>query len=211
MNITLFVQARFIYTPNREVTRSDKLGVLGPINKHHMVTRNKNGVFKPKSYLTACEHGEESEPSSIQKSLNSENWKEAVVAEYDALCRNGTWSLVSLPEGRDVVGCKWLFRVKKNTDGTIQRYKARLVVKGFFQVPRQDFRDTFSPVVKMSTINVVLALAAAYNWKLRQVDVNNAFLNGDILFRAVQIVLLLTRSAELLTFIEAGSLVKSSL
>lgn len=99
--------------------------------------------------------------------------------EFLALQRNNTWSLVSLPEGRKAIRCKWVFRVKENPDGSINKYKAHLVAKGFLQVAGFDFNETFSPVVK-PTIRVVLTLALSKQWPIRQLDVNNAFLNGDL-------------------------------
>ena len=73
-----------------------------------------------------------------------------------------------------------MFKVKENFDGTINKYKARLVAKGFHQVAGFDFNETFSPVVKLTTIKVVLTIALAKNWVVRQLDINNAFLNGDL-------------------------------
>ncbi|XP_039069131.1 uncharacterized mitochondrial protein AtMg00820-like [Hibiscus syriacus] len=109
-------------------------------------------------------HGiEEEEPESIYKSLQSSNWKEAIQADFEALEMNNTWKLVTLPEERKAVCCKWLFRIKRNVDGTLQCYKARLVAKRFSQVPGKDFHDTFNPVVKSSTINVILSIAARNN------------------------------------------------
>ncbi|KAG8502477.1 hypothetical protein CXB51_000392 [Gossypium anomalum] len=88
--------------------------------------------------------------------------------------------LVSLPDGQRTVGCKWIFKIKRHADGSIARYKGRLVVKGYLQEADIDFQETFSPVVKPTTVRVVLALAVSLNWPLRQVDINNAFLNGDL-------------------------------
>ncbi|KAG8479467.1 hypothetical protein CXB51_029912 [Gossypium anomalum] len=85
-----------------------------------------------------------------------------------------------LPAGRQTVGCKWIFKVKRNSDGSVARYKDRLVVKGYLQEARVDFQETFSPVVKPTTIRLVLAFAVSLGWSLRQVDINNAFLNGDL-------------------------------
>ena len=79
-----------------------------------------------------------------------------------------------------LVGNKWIFRVKQNSDGTINRYKARLVAKGFLQTEGVDYQETFSPVVKAATIRIVLSMDVINNWKLRQVDINNAFLNGEL-------------------------------
>ncbi|KAG8492139.1 hypothetical protein CXB51_015694 [Gossypium anomalum] len=120
------------------------------------------------------------EPSTIEEALSSAEWRAAAQAEYEALIRNSTWDLVPLPPGRKVIGCKWLFKIKQNPDGTIARRKARLVAKGCSQVPGFDFKETFSPVVKPATIRVILSVAVSRGWPLRQVDVNNAFLNRDI-------------------------------
>jgi hypothetical protein len=101
-------------------------------------------------------------------------------AEFDALHNNNTWELVSRSSDQNLVGCKWVFRIKRNPDGSIDRYKARLVAKGFHQRPGCDYTKTFSPVVKPVTIRLVLALAVRQGWSLRQLDVNNAFLQGTL-------------------------------
>ncbi|KAL4361976.1 hypothetical protein GQ457_04G006020 [Hibiscus cannabinus] len=117
---------------------------------HAMVTRSRNGIFKPKLYAVSVPEGSIAEPVDVHEALEIPQWREAVMDEFRALQRNNTWSLVELPEGRSTVGCKWLFKVKQNSDGIVQRYKARLVAR------------------------------VTHNWVLRQVDVNNAFLNGDL-------------------------------
>ncbi|KAE8703804.1 hypothetical protein F3Y22_tig00110462pilonHSYRG00109 [Hibiscus syriacus] len=147
------------------------------VNNHPMLMRSKCGIFKLKAL--SC-HFDEEVPSNVTETLQSPAWTAAVQEEFDALQRNGTWTLVKLPPGRVAVGCKWLFKVKRNPDGSVHRYKARLVANGFFQVFGQDYLDTFSPVVKFTTLNVILSVAVANNWELRHVDINNAFLNGDL-------------------------------
>jgi hypothetical protein len=98
--------------------------------------------------------------------------------EFDALLSNGTWTLVPPTSDMNVVGCKWVFRLKRKADGSIDRHKARLVAKGFHQQPGIDFGETYSPVVKPTTIRLVLSLAISAGWPVRQIDVHNAFLHG---------------------------------
>lgn len=100
--------------------------------------------------------------------------------EYDALIKNNTWTLVPSPSYRNIIGCKWVFRIKRHSNGTISRYKARLVAKGFHQKLGFDYQETFSPIVKPTTIRTILSYAVTQNWPLRQLDVNNAFLNGTL-------------------------------
>ena len=102
--------------------------------------------------------------------------------EMDSLAKNNTWDLVELPEGRSVVGCKWVwvFKLKRKVDGSIERYKARLVAKGYSQVEGIDFHEIFSPVVKLVSICTVLALTVLLNLELEQLDVKKTFLHGDL-------------------------------
>lgn len=94
--------------------------------------------------------------------------------------RNQTWTLVKPSESRKPIGCKWVFRVKENSDGSLNKYKARLVAKGFHQQAGSDFTEAFSPVVKPVTVRIVLTLAVTHKWTIQQIDVNNAFLNGTL-------------------------------
>ncbi|KAG8491907.1 hypothetical protein CXB51_015260 [Gossypium anomalum] len=146
-------------------------------NIHPMRTRSKSGIFKPKVFASTLS---EQEPSSIFEALQSPEWKAAAHTEYEALLTNHTLDLIPLPDDRKVVGCKWIFKVKRHADGSVARYKGRLVVKGYLQEAGVNFQETFSPVVKPTTIRVVLALTVSMDWPLRQVDINNAFLNGDL-------------------------------
>lgn len=100
--------------------------------------------------------------------------------EFDALQSNGTWTLVPRPPHTNVIIGKWLFKNKLNPDGSLERRKARWVVRGFSQRAGIDFNQTFSPVVKPGTIRTVLHLAAARRWPVHQFDVKNAFLHGDL-------------------------------
>ncbi|KAH9752513.1 retrovirus-related pol polyprotein from transposon RE1 [Citrus sinensis] len=146
-------------------------------NNHPMTTRGKAGIFKPKMYTAVLVH---KEPDSVGEALQDTNWFTAMKNEYDALIENRTWSLVPRTENQKVVGNKWVYRIKYNTDGSVAKYKARLVAKGFQQIEGVNYFDTFSPMVKLATVRVVLSLAVMNQWIVRQVDVNNAFLNGEL-------------------------------
>nr|KYP47850.1 Retrovirus-related Pol polyprotein from transposon TNT 1-94 [Cajanus cajan] len=138
-----------------------------------MTTRAKVGIVKPRLHPTLLlTH---TEPKSTKQALANDTWLAAMKQEYNALLNNGTWTLVSLPPNRTTIGCKWVFRVKENPDGAVHKYKARLVAKGF----HQQF-ETFSPVVKPVTIRLILTLALTHHWSIQQLDVNNAFLNGNL-------------------------------
>jgi len=108
-------------------------------------------------------------------SAEAEEWKDACQYEIDALAKNGTWDLVDLPPGRRAIRLKWVFKLK--SDG---RYRARLVAKGFTQIPGIDFDETFSPVAHFESLHMLLVLAALEDWHIHQMDVKSAFLNGEL-------------------------------
>lgn len=105
--------------------------------------------------------------------------------EYDALIRNGTWELIPKCSTDNVINNIWLFKVKERSDGSVERLKARLVANGTNQVKGQDYGETFSPVVKPKTIRIVITIAVSWRWVMRQVDISNAFLHGQIEERIV--------------------------
>jgi hypothetical protein len=123
------------------------------------------------------------EPKTLKEALYSklkEQWLASVKKEFKALLENGTWILVELPEGKKALKCKWVFRIKRNADGTIEKYKSRLVVKGFSQKPGIDFKEIFSPVIRLESLKLMLAIATILDMEVHQMDVATAFLNGDI-------------------------------
>jgi histone deacetylase 1/2 len=118
------------------------------------------------------------EPVSYRAALADDKWRIAMEAEFDALHRNRTWSLVPRPPGTNVISCKWIYKTKLRADGSLDKHKARLVARGFTQQYGIDYLDTFSPVVKAATVRLVLSLAVSRDWHLRQIDISNAFLHG---------------------------------
>jgi hypothetical protein len=122
-------------------------------------------------------------PTSIAEayaSPDADDWKEAVHNEMDSILSNGTWELSERPHGCKPVGCKWVFKKKLRPDGTIEKYKARLVAKGYTQREGEDYFDTYSPVARLTTIRVLLSMAASYGLIVHQMDVKTAFLNGEL-------------------------------
>jgi hypothetical protein len=123
------------------------------------------------------------DPLNLCDAMRSEDaskWEAAMQEEYGSLMANGTWELVPLPKDRKSVGCKWVFRTKRDASGHIVRHKARLVAKGYSQVEGVDFNETFAPVAKFTTIRCILAIGAAMDLEIHQMDVKTAFLNGEL-------------------------------
>jgi histone deacetylase 1/2 len=172
-----------------------------PVRQHKMQTRLRNNIVKPKEFtdgtvrysvharsfaaeenpttaLSANRSPAASEPVSLEEALNSPDWKKAMDAEYSALLKNETWDLVPPQKGINLIDSRWVYKVKRKADGSVERFKARLVAKGFKQRQGMDYFETYSPVVKPSTIRVILSLAFSQGWSMRQIDIQNAFLHG---------------------------------
>ncbi|CAL2247735.1 unnamed protein product [Prunus armeniaca] len=156
-------------------TRS-KSGIVKPNPKYHANFSTRYPVPHAFSTLVTTEI----EPTCYTQACRHLEWKQAMFDEYHAPLQQGTWTLVPPSPLLNTVGCKWVFRIKQRSDGTIERYKARLVAKGFHQQSGIDYFDTFSHVVKPTTVRTVLCLAISFGWPLRQLDVNNAFLHGSL-------------------------------
>jgi len=138
---------------------------------------------KPNSkFIAASFHSStpETEPATFTVANKDPKWRHAMSEEYSALLRNNTWTLVPRVPNSNVVDCKWVYKIKRDQTGAVSRYKARLVAKGFRQQHGIDYQETFSPVIKSTTIRVVLSLAVTQKWPLRQLDIQNAFLHGEL-------------------------------
>jgi hypothetical protein len=113
-------------------------------------------------------------------SPDANDWKEAVRSEMDSILSNGTWEMIDRPYVCKLVGCKWVFKKKFRPNGTIDKYKAMLVVKGYTQKEGENFFDTYSPIARLTTIHILLSLAASHGLLVHQVDVKTTFLNGEL-------------------------------
>jgi hypothetical protein len=128
---------------------------------------------KPTMTLSAI-----TEPTSLEQAVTDPGWKKAMDEEYSSLMRNHTWDLVPPRKEVNLIDSRWVFKVKKKVDGSVERVKARLVAKGYKQRFGIDYFDTYSPVVKPTTIRIILSLVVSQSWTMRQVDIQNAFLHG---------------------------------
>jgi hypothetical protein len=144
--------------------------VTPPKNPHRMITRGKTGfrVVPDRLVLTAATSSPTPSPipSSARAALADPHWRAAMEEESRALMSNGTWGLVPRPQGSNVITDKWVFTHKPHPDGTLDRYKARWVLRGFTQCPGVDYDETFSPVVKSATVQMVLATAVSCEWPI---------------------------------------------
>jgi hypothetical protein len=127
-----------------------------------------------------AQFSETHDPETFTEASGHQDWDIAMNEEYRYLIENDTWDLVPLPQGRKLVRCKWVYRNKYASHGSIERHKARLVAKGFSQVEGIDYNETFTPVAKMNSIRLVIALATSHKWEVHQIDVKYVFLHADL-------------------------------
>lgn len=159
---------------------------LRPLQRR--IRSENNDIYQNPSSLM-CQNVEStmnllnSDPQSLQEALNSDKadeWKKAMEAEYQSLIQNNTWTTVNLPEGKSVIPCRWVFKTKLDVNGSVTRYKARLVIKGYKQVKGIDYNEVYAPVVRYTSIRYLIGLAAKYRLKIHQMDAVTAFLQGEI-------------------------------
>lgn len=150
-----------------------------------MLTQSKAEVHKPDPKYLNLHVAHHSyaipiEPRTITDVKSHPSWLAAMYEELVALVANKTWTLVPFRSDMNVVGCKWIYKAKLKVDGSFERLKAGLVAKGFNQVDGVDFSETFSFVIKPTSIRLVLTLAVVKGWEIHQLDVKNAFLHGSL-------------------------------
>jgi hypothetical protein len=165
------------FAPASAPLPSGTVAVPPVVSLHPMTTRAKHGFRVPALFTVTSLSPV---PKMYRRGLADPVWRSAMLEEYDALLQNHTWDLVPRPRQANVVTGKWIFKHKFSADGTLERYKARWVLRGFTQRPGVDFAETFSPVVKPATVRTVLSLALSRRWPVHQLDVKNAFLHGTL-------------------------------
>jgi len=119
----------------------------------------------------------DTEPSSYKEATSQQVWQDAMVEEYSSMMKNDVWEIVPQPEGKSIVGPCWVYKVKHGANGSVEKYKARFVAKGFSQIEGIDYDETFAPVAQYSSIKTILALLAQMGWKIHQMDVKTTCLN----------------------------------
>jgi Reverse transcriptase (RNA-dependent DNA polymerase) len=131
-----------------------------------------------KAFMTSLHFN--SAPFEWREAMQDPRWKNTMFEEMKALVKNDTWDMVSRPSGKNTVGCKWVYSIKHTPEGKVDRFKVRLVAKGYTQTYGVDYEETFAPVAKMNTIRTLISCAVNSRWDLCQLDVKNVFLHRDL-------------------------------
>jgi hypothetical protein len=167
--------------------QSDEPGFDSDGDEEPLKFRSLNEVYEETSEVELSSDSElgallalVEEPSTYKEAAENVEWVAAMDSEIQSICKNGTWELAELPSGHKPIGLKWVYKLKRNSEGEIVKHKARLVAKGYVQKQGVDFEEVFAPVARLDTIRLILALAANRGWQIHHLDVKSAFLNGEL-------------------------------
>jgi len=133
--------------------------------------------------ITATIQEAEGDPKTVQEAWSRSNWpkwKEVMDRKIGSLEHAGTWTTIPCPHGKNIVGCKWVFRLKRKADGSIDKYKAHLVARGFTQIYGIDYYNTYSLVAWLASFCFILTIAVRNDWEVEAFDFNSAYLNGEL-------------------------------
>ena len=176
--------SQLVQTTNKTENNGSSVPPSTPVIQsqgHHMITRSQVGIRKPNpKYALLTSRVKYPEPKTVTSALKDEGWNIAMQEEYGNCQEAETWSLVPYTPDMHVLGSKWFFRTKLNADGSLDKLKARLVAKGFDQEEGIDYLETYSPVVRTVTVRTVIHVATIMGWEIKQMEVKNAFLHGDL-------------------------------
>lgn len=167
-------------TGNNDLRRSKR--IRKPVDRYGDFEYD-NFEFGNMAHALSANEYVQNDPISLKEAGQRSDWpqwKIAVNEEYSSLMKNNTWSLCKLPRGRKTVSCKWVFKLKQKANGEVDKYKARLVARGFTQSKGFDYNETYSPTAKLTTFRVLLAIAVQHDYYIHQMDVKCAFLNGHL-------------------------------
>jgi hypothetical protein len=117
----------------------------------------------------------DSEPSTFEEASKHKVWKDAMIEEYESILKNDVWEVVPRPHGKSMVTSKWLYKIKHAADGSVEKFKARFVARGFSQKEGIDYDEIFAPVARYTSIRIIISLASVFYWKLHQMDVKIPF------------------------------------
>ena len=120
------------------------------------------------------------EPTCYEEAIQKKEWVEVMMEEYHSIMKNDVWDIVLKPEGKSVVSSKWIYKINHVSNGSIEKYKAMFVARGFSQKEGIDYAETFAPVSRYTSIRTIMELASMMKWSLHHMDVNKTFLNGAI-------------------------------
>lgn len=120
------------------------------------------------------------DPTTFNEVVGHQIWREAMEAEIESIERNETWELTTVPKGIKTIGVKWVFKTKYKEDGEIDKFKVRLVAKGYAQRFGVDYNEVYAPVARWDTIHMIIATAASKNWIIYQLEIKSAFLHGEL-------------------------------
>ncbi|KAH9291809.1 hypothetical protein KI387_043002 [Taxus chinensis] len=178
-DIEVDISSSTVGSRNREVqdTQRDTQEFVGAPRKS---TRQRREPAKFNDYVALVSQLVDSEPSSYQEAAQHQVWRDAMVEEYTSIMQNDVWEVVPRPTDRAVVGSRWIFKIKHGADGSIEKYKARFVAKGFSQKEGIDYEETFAPVARYTSIRAVISFATQMGWQIHQMDVKTTFLNGEL-------------------------------
>jgi hypothetical protein len=158
-------------------------GILKEAEKHATPKGTFGEIKKPDKYSGLIAHLNiviDSEPSTFDEVVKHKVWKDAMIEQYELILKNEVWEVVPRPQGKSVVTSKWIYKIKHAADGSVEIFKARFVVRGFSQKEGIDYYEIFALVAGYTSIRVIISLASVFYWKLHQIDVKTAFLNGEV-------------------------------
>lgn len=183
---TVVIQEEIMIQEENLVNQSNETSETADQMEIRRSSRSNKGIaprYLTENYIVGFAQHNIQDPVSYEEAIHgneSKEWYEAMTMEYESLAKNETWELVDLPKGYNLVGCKWVFKRKEDENGNPTIYKARLVAQGFSQKYGIDYDEVFAPVIKSSTMRILLTVAGHENLVVRHVDIKTAFLNGEL-------------------------------